>query len=162
MVEHRGRMKNVACALPLPCPDTPRIRGLGVGTSCAPLATAAAHPSRPPSRAEGALPTESIAFYALPALLGSTPTTVQPSCVGTLLCHGKTSGVSSSPCASAAASSPGRSWELIREIARSTPDWPSLKWHAPCASCWTGSGRTDERRIRYAAGCSNICAIRDR
>jgi transposase len=47
-------------------------------SSESPPETAVAHPSRTPSRAEGALPTESVAFYAMPASVGSAPAPVQP------------------------------------------------------------------------------------
>ena len=43
-----------------------------------PRETAVTHPSRPPSRAEGARPTESVAFYVLPASMGSALAPVQP------------------------------------------------------------------------------------
>jgi len=48
------------------------------GAPVPPGETAVAHHSRPPSRAEGARPTEPVAFYALPAWVGSAPAPVQP------------------------------------------------------------------------------------
>jgi transposase len=48
------------------------------GAPVPPRETAVAHRSRPPSRAEGARPTEPVAFYALPAWVGSAPAPVQP------------------------------------------------------------------------------------
>jgi len=48
------------------------------GAPVRPLETAAGHRPRPPSRAEGARPTESVAFYALPAWAGSASVPVQP------------------------------------------------------------------------------------